>query len=179
MNTNKLTCPIPSNINPLSPNGFMFSIEKLPELTYFCQEVNIPGITLGEPALFNPFAQVPVPGDSLTYDSLNVKFLVDEDMTNYIAIYNWIVALGFPQSYDQYINFVSESQFGSLGELAKNYSQATLSILGNTNTPKKYIQFVDIFPTNIGTLTFQSTNQDVQYIVGDATFRFSYYTFNA
>ena len=112
MANNILSCPVPTNINPLSPNGFMFTIAKLPELSFFCQEINLPGITLGEPAMFNPFAQVPIPGETLTYDSLNVKFLVDENMDNYVAIYNWIVALGFPTSYDQYVNFVSANQVG-------------------------------------------------------------------
>ena len=179
MANNILSCPVPTNINPLSPNGFMFTIAKLPELSFFCQEINLPGISLGEPAMFNPFAQVPIPGETLTYDSLNVKFLIDENMDNYVSIYNWIVALGFPNNYDQYVNFVSANQIGSLSELAKNYSGATLQILNNTNTTSKTIEFVDLFPTNIGSISFMSTNQDVQYLVGDATFRFSYYTFNA
>jgi len=46
---NILSCPIPSNINPLSPNGFLFNILKLPNLSFFCQSVNLPGITLGAP----------------------------------------------------------------------------------------------------------------------------------
>jgi hypothetical protein len=174
---NILSCPVPSNVNPLSSNGFRFNIAKLPELQYFCQEVNIPGITLGEPAMFNPFAQVPIPGETLTYDTLNVKFMIDADMSNYIAIYNWIVALGFPQSYEQYIAFVSKDQRGILGELAKNYSGATLQILNNTNNPVKTVNFTDMFPVSLGTLNFQSTSQDVNYLIGDATFRFSYYTF--
>lgn len=175
---NILTCPVPSNTNPLSPNGFRFTIEKLPELEYFCQEINIPGITLGDPVFATPFRSIPVPGDMLSYDTLNVKFLVSGDMENYIAIYNWIVAMGFPESYDQYVNYISSQQFGVLSELAKSYSTATLQILSNTNTPTRSITIHDMFPVSLGSLTFLSTNQDVQYLVGDATFRFSYYTFD-
>jgi hypothetical protein len=175
---NILTCPVPENTNPLSPNGFRFTIEKLPEVEYFCQEINIPGITLGEPIFATPFRSIPVPGDMLTYDTLNLKFLVSADMENYISIYNWIVALGFPESYDQYVNYISASQLGSLGELAKNYSIGTMQILTNTNTPLRTMTIYDLFPVSLGSLTFLSTNQDVQYLVGDATFRFSYYTFD-
>jgi hypothetical protein len=103
--------------------------------------------------------------------------MIDADMSNYIAIYNWIVALGFPQSYEQYIAFVSADQRVILGELAKNYSGATLQILNNTNNPVKTVNFTDMFPVSLGTLNFQSTSQDVNYLIGDATFRFSYYTF--
>ena len=175
---NTLTCPIPNNLNPLSPNGFKFTIDKLPEISFFCQEANIPGITMGDPMLFNPFRSIPLPGDHLTYDTLNVKFLVDADMNNYIALYNWIVALGFPESYQQYIDYISAQQFGVLSELAKSYSGGVLQILNGNNLPVREIIFKDLVPRSIGSLTFQSTNQDVLYLVGDATFQFSYYTFS-
>jgi hypothetical protein len=171
------SCPTPSNINPLSPVGFEFSIQKLPELAFFCQEVNLPGITLGEPEFANPFAKVPIPGETITYDQLIVQFLVDENMANYKAIYNWIIALGFPESYTQYTSLLSEEQRGQLNELASNYSDAVLTILNNNNRPSQSVQFVDLFPTNIDTLQFSSTQQDIQYLIGRATFRFSYYKF--
>jgi hypothetical protein len=179
MSTNILTCPVPTNINPLSPNGFRFAIDKLPELTYFCQEASIPGLTLGDPILATPFRQIPLPGDHLQYDTFQVKFMIDENMENYIAIYNWLIALGFPENYTQYVNFISANQIGVLSELAKSYSTATLQILNNTNNPVKTIQFNDMFPVALETVTFQSNNADVNYLIGSATFRFSYYTFSA
>jgi hypothetical protein len=174
---NNITCPIPDNINPLSPNGFLFSIQKLPKLNFFCQQVNLPGIQLGSPEFGNPFQTAPIPGETLTYDQLSVQFLVDANMENYISIYNWIVALGFPNNYEQYVNFLNEDQRGVTSELAKNYSDATLTILGNNNTPIRTIEFVDMFPASIDSLMFQSTNNDVQYLVGNATFRYHYYKF--
>jgi hypothetical protein len=167
----------PTNINPLNPNGYRFVIQKLPALTYFSQQVNLPGITLGEPEFANPFASVPVPGDRLTYDALTLEFLVDEDMKNYLAVHNWIVALGFPQTYQQYINFTNQDDISTLNELATNYSDGTLQILGNSNIVSKTVQFIDLFPTSLESLTFQSTSTDVNYLVGRATFRFSYYEF--
>jgi len=172
-----LSCPLPQNINPLSPNGFNFTVLKLPSITFFCQQANLPGLTFGEPAFANPFASVPLPGDHITYDTLNVNFLIDETMTNYKAIWNWIIALGFPQSYDQYVSFVNSDQSGVLNELAKNYSDATLEILGSSNKAVATVQFVDVFPVSLDSIMFQSTNQDVPYLVGTATFRYSYYKF--
>lgn len=174
---NNLSCPIPDNINPLSPNGFLFSIQKLPKLNFFCQQVNLPGLQLGSPEFSNPFQSAPIPGETLTYDQLSVQFLVDANMENYISIYNWIVALGFPNEYEQYVTFLNEDQRGVTSELAKNYSDATLTILGNNNTPVKTVEFVDVFPVSIDSLMFQSTNNDVQYLVGNATFRYHYYKF--
>jgi len=174
--TTTITCPIPSNIVPLSPNGFMFNITKLPSLSFFCQQVNIPGITLGAPEFGNPFNVQPIPGETLTYDQLTVQFLVDSRMENYKSIYNWIIALGFPQSYEQYITF-TEADTLNYSELATNYSDATLTILNGNNTTAQVIQFYDMFPTTIDSLMFAATNSDVQYLVGNATFRYGYYKF--
>jgi len=175
--TTTITCPIPSNINPLSPNGFLFTIQKLPELNFFAQSVNLPGITLGSPEYGNPFQVQPIPGESLTYDQLTVQFLIDENMTNYQAIYNWIVALGFPNDYEQYTTFVSEDNRGITSELATNYSDATLQILSGNNQVVKTVQFVDLFPIALDSLQFAGTNTDVQYLIGNATFRYGYYKF--
>jgi hypothetical protein len=176
-NQNTISCPIPSNISPLSPNGFQFNITKLPNLSFFCQNVNLPGIELGDPMQANPFASVPIPGDHITWDTLNVQYLIDSEMANYTAIYNWIIALGFPVNNEQYSNFINSGQQQLYSELAKSYSDATLQILYGNNQVAKQIQFIDLFPVSIDSLTFASTNSDVQYLVGNATFRFNYYKF--
>jgi hypothetical protein len=138
--------------------------------------VNIPGITLGAPEFGNPFNVQPIPGETLTYDQLTVQFLVDSDMANYKAIYNWIIALGFPQDYEQYITY-AENDTLNYSELAKNYSDGTLQILGGNNQIVQLVQFVDMFPITIDSLMFAATNSDVQYLVGNATFRYGYYKF--
>lgn len=167
---------VPAGLNPLSPNGFNFSISKVPNVTFFCQQANIPGITLGDPAFSTPFATAPVPGDHLSYDTLVVNFMIDEQMTNYNVIYNWIVALGFPESYTQYTNLLA-GDTTQYDELAKNYSDATLQILDANNNPVRTITFTDCFPIALESLTFASTNVDVSYLIGSATFRFTLYKF--
>lgn len=172
-----LTCPFPSNINPLSPNGFMFNISKLPDVNFFCQSINLPGLNLPSIAQGTPFSDAEIPGDKLTYDTLDLQFLVDEQMLNYTSIHNWITALGFPQSYDQYINFISADQKNKTNELMQNYSDGVLQILNNSNNPSKTIQFRDLFPVSLSALTFLSTSDDVQYLVGNVSFKFTYYEF--
>lgn len=165
---------IPSQINPLSPNGFQFSVQKLPDITFFCQSANLPGIILGEPTFATPFSTQPIPGDTLSYEPLELQFLVDENMQNYRILYNWIVALGFPESYEQYINLKNNDNIG-YSDLATNYSDATLQILDSNNQAIQTVQFYDVFPTNISSLQFASTNEDVQYLVGNVTFKFGWY----
>lgn len=176
MTTRILSCPVPDNINPLSPNGFMFSIEKLPQLTYFAQQVSLPMVTLSGAEMATPFVKIPIAGDVPDFTSLGVQFLIDERMENYVAIHNWITGLGFPESNTQYSDFINSSTIPG-SELKRSYSDGTLTILGNSNNPIQTIQFFDLYPESLGTITFLSTSQDVQYLVGDVTFRYSYYKF--
>lgn len=91
----------PVNTNFLSPVGFNFSIQKLPTVNYFVQSVNMPGVQLGETPLNTPFHIVPTPGDHITYGELAITFKVDEDMKNFIELYNWLQYLGFPEGFNQ------------------------------------------------------------------------------
>ncbi len=167
--------PTPANITPLSPNGFMFSIQKIPEMTYFCQSVAIPSASLGVIDVATPFVDYPVPGDKIVFAELNVQFLVDSAMANYKAIFDWIKGLGFPESYSQYTTATNSTL--NLPYNAAVLSDATLTILGSNNEPVQTIQFVDCVPISIESLQFSSTSTDVQYLVGNATFRYALYKF--
>ena len=173
-------CPIPSNLNPLSPTGFTLSITKLPEVSFFCQQANIPSVELASMEMPTPFSTIGVPGDQIHFGDLTVNFLVDEDLKNYKAVYNWLIGLGFPEDYLQYQNLVAKDptiQANKFGGMVNNYSDGTLGILGSNNTPVQSILFRDLHPTSISSLIFQSTLTDVQYLTGTATFRYTYYDF--
>jgi hypothetical protein len=170
------TLHLPENINPLSPNGFTFSITKLPNVSFFCQRVTLPNIMLPAIDQMNPFSNRPIPGEIMTFAELSVQFLIDEQMLNYTSIFNWMVALGFPESYDQYKAFTNVQKNSVYTELAKNFSDATLGILDSHNNTTKQFKFFDLFPMSLDAIQFESTAMDVNYVLGNATFRYSYFT---
>jgi len=172
-----LSCPFPENLSPLSPNGYRFSIQKIPELSYFCQEVQLPDLILGDILQTNPLTNIALPGDQVTYSPLEVTFLVDNKMSNYKAIYNWVVGLGFPQDNSQFQDLLNSSTQSDISDAGKVHSDGTLIVLDNMSNPIQTIQFIDMVPISLGSLTFTSTSQDVQYLVGRASFRYTYYKF--
>ena len=173
-----LTCPVPSNINPLQTNGFLFGIQKLPEMLYFCQEVNLPELSAPPGEIDTPLTLIPIPGDKLSFGELTVVFLIDETMSNYIAVHNWMVGLGFPESHDQYKNFIAtRSDDLNKNELTAGYSDGTLQILNSSNNVARSIQFKDMFPTSLSSLQLQTTTQDTTYFAASATFRYTTYKF--
>lgn len=169
-------CLYPANLNPLSPNGFNFSITKLPDVSFFCQRVLVPGITLGTVDQLNPFVNRPIPGEIMTFSELTVQFLVDEKMNNYKAIFNWMVALGYPEDNNQYSNYMNSQNATVYSELARNYSDATIGVLDSQNTVTNAFKFYDLFPVSLDPVQFESTAMDVNYVIGSATFKYSYFT---
>ena len=99
----------PDNLDYLSPTQFKFNIHQLPKVEFFCTAANVPAINLGEAIFPTPYKQIPVMGDTLTYDNLSITFIVDENLENYIELHNWMVAIGFPKSRAQFSNFRSGS----------------------------------------------------------------------
>lgn len=173
-----LTCPVPNNINPLQTNGFMFGIQKLPEISYFCQEVTLPELQAPPAEMDTPLTVIPVPGEKLTFGDLSITFLVSEDMSNYIAVHNWMVGLGFPETHDQYKNFITtRTDALNKNELIAGYSDGTLQILSASNNVAKTIRFVDLFPTSLSSLQMQTTTQETTYFAATATFRYTTYKF--
>lgn len=154
----------------------MLTIQKLPGLSYFAQQVVLPTLSLGSADMQNPFVLLPMPGEKAEFQPLTVDFLVDEKMENYKAIYDWITGLAFPEKHEQYTAFNSTDQIAG-SEIKKNTSDASLVVLGNHNNPIQTIQFYDCWPESLQSLTFLSNSQDVQYLVGSVTFRYSYYKF--
>ena len=91
---------LPANISLLSPVGFKFALSRFPEVTYFCQAANIPGISVSQVDIGTPMKTAYMHGDEVTFDELAVRFVVDENLKNWLSIYEWIRALGTPTKKD-------------------------------------------------------------------------------
>lgn len=92
----------------LSPVGFKFTLAKEPKVSFFCNSAKIPEITLGTELQSSYLKDIEVPGDKIAYGDLSLKFLVDEDMENYMSIHNWITGLGFPESAQDYKDLLTD-----------------------------------------------------------------------
>ena len=169
-------CVYPSNINPLSPNGFNFSITKLPEVSFFCQRVLLPSVSVQSIDRATPFINTPIPGEIMQFSELSLQFLVDDKLSNYRSIFNWMVALGFPDNYGQYSNYMKTQDSTVYSELAKNYSDGTVTVLDANNNRTNSFKFYDLFPVSLDPIQLEATAMDVNYVIGSATFKYTYFT---
>ncbi len=175
----------PSDLDYLKPNGFKFQIHNLPNVSYFCQAANIPAIQMGSPTVATPLSDIPYPGDKLSYGDLVIRFLVQENMSNYLELYNWLIGLGFPENHDQYKNWnesqryrfpaISDKRLGALG----NFSDADFFILDSDNNPNVKITYYDVFPVSLEGLDFDISSGRADFLVGIAAFKYRHYTVEA
>lgn len=174
----------PDNTNFLSPVGYDFKIKKLPTVNYFVQAINLPSVTLGQASLPTPFITVPIQGDHLQYGELLVTFKVDEDMANYIELYNWLTYLGFPESFNQSKELYNKGRSAArtsipTSELGEGVvSDATLIILNSAMNPRFSIEFNDVFPTNLIDLQFDTRMADIDYVESTCSFSFRQFKIN-
>ena len=165
----KLSDSQPTNLNQLNVVSFDVSFSRQPAVQYFCQRISLPTVVLGETNEPSPFLNLPLEGDTLTFEALSLSFIVDEDLQNYIEIYNWLTALGFPRDYSQFAILQEPS---AASKTLSKYSDLSLVVHTNKSNPNYKIKFTDVFPTSISSIQFDATPTGMDPIVVDATFNF-------
>jgi hypothetical protein len=191
MTTSNVIDRAPSKFDYASPIQFRFKMTKLPTVEFFVQSANIPGITLGDTTLPTPLKDISMPGDKLTYQTLEVSFLVDENLNNYKEIHDWMTGIGFPQDHKQFADVLATGSdrfsrstastaavgSGKPAPLSEGgiYSDATLIVLNNKNIAKTEIRFQNVYPTSLGSLSYDIKASDVDYLQVSASFNYMYY----
>ena len=161
-----------SNRNFLSPIGFKFTLAKEPKVSFFSNSSRLPEISLGTAVQTNYLKNIDIPGDRLTYGDLNLTFLVDENLENYMAIHNWLTGLGYPESTSQYEDLIVTD---NKREPENAFSDGSLHILNSNFRDVAIVKFNDLFPVYLSSLEFKSSETDVNYFTAEATFKYTVY----
>ena len=191
MTTTNVISREPSKSDYASPIQFRFKCTKLPLVEFFVQSANIPGINLGSATQTNPLYDIPLPGDKITYSALDMSFLVDENLNNYKEIHDWILGLGFPSNHQQFADLQTAGSDRFPGSTAGPtvpgvqtpaplseggiYSDAILTVLNSKNIAKTEIRFQNVYPTSLGSLNYDVTQTDVDYLRASVSFNYMNY----
>jgi len=185
----------PTKQDYASPTQFKFKITKLPKVEYFCTAANIPGISIPSPAQPTPLADIPLPGETISFEDLSVTFMVDENLENYREIHGWMYGIGFPISRTQFGSLVdaNNDRFPTTGKdslatdpgktkygakpLGPIFSDATLNVLTSKNNANIEVRFSDVFPTALSGLSFDQQADDVNYLSATVTFKYKVFEF--
>ena len=182
----------PSKLDYASPIQFRFKMNKIPKVEFFVQTANIPGINLGTAVVPSPLYDYPVPGDKIQYQTLDLSFLVDENLNNYKELHDWISGLGFPSNHQQFADLQAGSADRFPGSTASSvatgskrtpaplaeggiYSDATLTVLNSKNIAKTEIRFQNVYPTSLTSLSYDVRQTDIDYIQANVSFQYMNY----
>jgi hypothetical protein len=181
----------PDQLDYASPTQFRFGIKQLPKVEFFTIKANLPGIEGASVDFANPFKNIPIMGDKLTYSDLTVTF-VDEYLENYQSLHNWLTGYGFPSNRAEFrayrdvtSNTPADGSTPPIDLLGKTtadkamYSDAFLMILSNKNNPILNVNFQNVFPTSLSGLDYTQGATDVEYMTADVTFKYQIYKFES
>jgi hypothetical protein len=159
------------NINLFQPTGFRVVINRkhYKHIQFYVQSVNHPGAQ--NSAADTPYSRiggVPLPGNTMTYGELTLNCLLDEDFESYIEMYDWMLRL------------CNEEQIANSPQTSHNspiptYADIHVHALTNANNKNRIFKYIDCVPVSVGDINFEATNQSVEAITFQASFRFSYF----
>jgi hypothetical protein len=148
----------PKSINSLQPSKYSVIFPEISDTIYFCQKINLPGVQVTELAHLTPNLDLYVPGTKMSYGTLDINFIVNEDISSWLQIHDWIR------------NITTEMRYRTLPK-----AQAILTIYSNQNNPRMRIKYYDIFPLSLGDIEFDTTTTNEEHLTANATFRFNYF----
>jgi len=165
------------NRNFLSGVAFKFNLTKYPKVDFFSNSAIIPLLNLELARQPSYLKNIDVPGERLTYGDFTLRFMVDENMENYLAVYNWLTGLGFPESGKQFKEIITDSD--GQRDMKEPFCDGTLRILNSNYREVAKVKFQDLFPVSLTSLDFDATATDVQYFTAEATFKYTIYNLSA
>ena len=107
---------------------------------------------------------------------MNVTFVIDEELTGWKEIHDWIRAMTFPESYEEYKQLASLNKYaGGKATKQPQYSDGIITLYSSSNKPYFRFKFYDCFPTTLSTFVMSSSDSPETILTADATFRYNYF----
>jgi len=163
------------NTNSLYGNHYKFAIDRLPDLTFFVQSVQTSSVSGGQALQQTPFSTLHHPSDRLSFGTIQVTYLIDAHFKNYFSLYYWMKGYGFPHSFDEVVQFRNKQRtlVGNVRPIVHTLetTHAVLSVLTpDTSAIVAEIHYEGLFPMELSSLQFQTTDSDAPLLSTTCTF---------
>ena len=166
----------PTNDNLFQTNGFKFTVNKIPNVTWFLQTATIPAFVVQEAQYPTPFIDIPIPGEKGVYNPFSCSFKLDEDFKTWSELMAWMKGYSFPEDYAQYSVQADINGF-SFGESDGDVSDGTLILMSNKLNANFEITFKHMFPISISDIEVSVMGDTVEYSTVSVEFQYQGYTY--
>ena len=161
----------PTELNQLNVVSVQTNFIRMPNVNFFCQSVTIPSLAIGTALQPTVFSDIPLEGDKLVFEQLTIRFYVNEDLSNYLEIYSWLISLGFPDNPPQF-NLASDITRAS-DSTSTLKSDMNVMLQTNKSNPNFNVTFKDCFPVSLGEIELDSSVTTLEPIAVTATFAYT------
>ena len=104
---------------------------------------------------------------------MTIRFVVDEELQNWLEMKEWIFGLGYPNNQEEYAKLAKENS--GLKPRGNKYSDGILMILTSHKNAQIKVTFQDLWPVTLSGIQMDSSVAEVDYITADATFAYTIY----
>lgn len=126
----------------ISNNAYMI-FHSFPEISYYIKSIQIPSITTGSTRIGLPQHHAwNIPSVQSDVDDITVMWYLDENYITYFRILKWML------------------ECRNATDVSSVMTQATITITNNAKQPLININLFDAWPSNVGTLDFDTYNSD-------------------
>ena len=146
------------NLNFATNTRAVLEIHAAPEISYNANSFICPGVSTQSVRQPTPLTDFPLRGDTLFYSPLEITFIVTENLENWKLAIEWMEGFTAPHNSQEW----SDRKF--------EYSDATVFMYNSHNNLKVEIRFINLTPTSIGSLRFETSSEAVVELVCDMTF---------
>lgn len=153
--------------NFFTPLEFLVTINRLPNVEFYTQRAVIPGISANpvqHPTMFNKIYETP---DELTYNNFELSFIIDENMNNYLEVFNWMTSITAPKNFDQFRQLM-ESKEGVVSDIS-------IIVLNSNKNSSIRVNFKNCFPISLSDIDLDTTQTSLEYSKATVTFQYDYY----
>lgn len=166
-------CEIETNL--LQNNAYQLVLPRFPKVQFFGTDFAMPEVSLPASDVSTPFTNLKFAGDKPSFAPMQFNFMINEDMSNYREIYDWIYNIGFADSYENYTQYPNKTlPHQSLGE-----QDAKVLILSSKGNTIKTITFFDAIPVSLGGMEFTSQDPNTTYVKASVVMVYSHYKFTS
>jgi hypothetical protein len=155
---------VPESSSYLLGNSFLLYIPRIPNVIYHCNKVNLPGINLSSVSQPTPVGHLKIPSETITYNSLTVNFLVDENLYNWYEIFNWIHEIAPTPAFGR-----------AKSDPTTWYNDIQLIALSSQKRPVSIFQFFGAYPVTLADIQFDANVTSPTPTPATVTFDYTYY----
>lgn len=155
---------ITKQLNYLSGNRAVMQISQLPDTSFNIKNFQIPTIQLPSADHPSPYFDRPDVGDKLSYEALDVEFVVLEDLSNWIQAYSWINYIGSPRD--------RKKEYDKTPFI---YSDATVTVYSSHNNPLVRVKFIECVPVVLGGIQFNEEIMETSTVTSFLTMEYLRY----